>query len=183
MKYPILHLDFPIPVTIGSGRVVIDDAGVMRLDLFSPEDQVVVMEKLAPTYPEVSEHEHAPYCCEVTGGTVPDELSCDGECWCHSPHEEPPAYDPRAAGTLYPTNGLVHHGCCGCRDCNGGFAGGQQSSKVVEQPMHGAQEYVAVGLGRTGLGDASTMMCKGCGVLVGDETQHDYSHSKGRSQV
>jgi hypothetical protein len=77
--------------------------------------------------------------------------------------EEPPIYDPRAAGTLYPTNTI----------------------KPIE---HGAQEYVQVNLNITLLGTALTgaieaTMCKGCGVIVGDEDQHDYSHSKGRSQV
>jgi hypothetical protein len=185
MRYPILHLDFPIPVTIGSGRVVIDDAGVMRLDLFSPEEQIVVMEKMAPIERAVPERpEHHETCCQSGEGTVDDELSCDAECWCHSmPHlasdmpesgpwalqrmcncserqakwdrgETAPAcpihgpdlvlddaideklapYDPRAAGTLYPTDGLYHHGCCGCPDCRGGFAGRQQSSKEVAQP-------------------------------------------------
>jgi hypothetical protein len=87
MRYPILNLDFPIPVTIGSGRVVIDDAGVMRLDLFSPEEQIVVMEKLAPTFPNKPESpEHIEGCCAVTGDLY-TELDCDAECWCHTmPH-------------------------------------------------------------------------------------------------
>jgi hypothetical protein len=71
---------------------------------------------------------------------------------------EEPTYDPRAAGTLYPTDTV----------------------KPIES---GAQEYKGVILRSSVMGTLVVDMCKGCGVLVGDTEQHDYSHTKGRSQV
>lgn len=68
--------------------------------------------------------------------------------------DEPPPYDPRAAGTVYPS-----------------------------QPVAKAQSYVLHGLGKTQFGDAAANRCEACGCLVGDKIQHDVWHSKTRSQV
>lgn len=211
MKYPNLDLEFAIPVTIGGGKVSFDPDGVMRLVLFDPEDQIVVMEKRVPLDDEpVREHKEG--CCTNSDGTWSESQECDASCWCHIPiepvtavdiarsmeipeevveapqpycncrerrglweegktapacpihgiellpglniPEEPPTYDPRAAGTVYPS-----------------------------QPVAKAQTYVLHGLGKTQFGDAASNRCEACGCLVGDKIQHDVWHSKTRSQV
>jgi DNA polymerase IIIc chi subunit len=105
---------------------------------------------------------HKEGCCTNADGTWSESEECDAECWCHVPvpehHEEPPTYDPRAAGTVYPTD-------------------------TVKPIEHGAQEYISQAV-PISLGVSTRIdRCKGCGVFVGDRDQHDYSHSKGRSQV
>jgi hypothetical protein len=144
-----------------------------------------------PSSTQGKRRSHSETCCQRGEGTVDDELSCDAECWCHvmphvasdmpASHTDPftpqrrvaaqalwpvkfdeeieePTYDPRAAGTLYPTDTV----------------------KPIES---GAQEYKGTILRSSVMGLITVDMCKGCGVLVGDKDQHDYSHSKGRSQV
>jgi hypothetical protein len=213
MKYPILHLDFPIPVTIGSGRVVIDNEGVMRLDLFSPEEQIVVMEKMAPierAAPESPEHREG--CCTNSDGTWSESDSCDAECWCHAPvpehHEEPPTFDPRAAGTVYPSQPkaveqpcdftMPHppHGFISPFARDGlNCPGIQPPDPVIEEQLEDRLDYDARGQNYTEIqadtnpwGKVVLTVCgtgkgDGCGVVVYDKEQHDLFHIKTRSRV
>jgi hypothetical protein len=132
--------------------------------------------------------EHRPGCCGPTDGSVADELECDGQCWCHQTHEtEFPTFDPRAAGALYPTDrgdGLYHHGCCGCPNCRGGFAG-RQIPDPVEPPVEGLrkQQYYMGAMQTSPLGTTIAQVCEGCGCVVGDLDQHDEWHRKTRSIV
>jgi len=147
----------------------------------------------------MTEREHHENCCTRGEGSLAEELECDAECWCHK--EVPdgqPSYDPRAAGTVYPTNqgdGLHHHGCCGCPDCRGGFAGRQTA--IIHPPEGGwvpgviyvqGQTYKEIGALVRDVSESIRAVtalyeCEGCGGAVSDTDQHNLFHSKTRSIV